>query len=94
MTIIVKTRHGIPERPDISSSPSNAHASTHWTCIIRETIQTFYTHVVTTWKLTNMGNLVETHRTLDTHAIMMITVHGINLARGGARSTVGSDGLA
>jgi hypothetical protein len=57
-------------------------------------MKTLYTQVVTTRKLTDMGNLLDTHRTLDTHAIMMMTVHGISLARGDARRTTRSDGLA
>ena len=91
----VNTSHYIPKRSEIApSSLSHTLTSTHGTRVRRESMKTLYTQVMTTGKCANVGNLLETHGTLDTSPMMMAAVSGISLARGDARGTTGSDGLA
>ena len=90
----VNTNHYIPKRPEITPSLSHTLTSTHGTRVRRESMKTLYTQVMTTRKCANVGNLLETHGTLDTSPTMIAAVSGISLARGDARGTTGSDGLA
>ena len=92
---VMEIRQQLPEfyEPPVYMRPIT-RVSTHGTRVRRETMKTLYTQVMTTCKCTDVGNLLETHGTLDTSPDVIAAVSGISLARGDAGGTAGSDSLA